>query len=148
MDFTLTYGFFLCLDFMLIEIMHINLPGLCKLNNFQAEFTRLYYLGNEVVIGIHSTVYLITDLFSDPEKMLSYPIIKCNTKHGHAFFPLIPFFWHWPVWPTKNFPFIPLCQPSTYEAAENLVVLSVNKSQYFQISIIPKMFSQILFYLM
>lgn len=33
MDFTF------CLDFMLIEIMHINHPGLRKLNNFQTEFT-------------------------------------------------------------------------------------------------------------
>lgn len=43
--------------------------------------------------------------FLRPRKMLSYSIIKCNTKHGHAFFPLIPFFWHCPVWPTKKLSF-------------------------------------------
>lgn len=97
MDFTL------CLDFMLIDIMHINHPGLCKLNNLQTEFTWLYYLWNKVVTGIHS----ISDTwpFLRPRKILSYSIIKCNTKLVHAFVPLKPLLQHCPHWSTKK-PFL------------------------------------------
>ena len=67
MDFTL------CLDFMLIDIMHINHPGLCKLNNFQTEFGWLYYLWDKVVAGIHSIMSLIIDPLSDPKKFYHTP---------------------------------------------------------------------------
>ena len=51
--------------------------------------------------------------FLRSRKILSYSIIKCKTKPGHAFFPLIPFFWHRPAWPTKKLSFHTL-MPSFY----------------------------------